>query len=167
MLPPPCSSHTDIQHKVRNKDRDRLRLINRCIPKHIVQKFDIGLSIKMILEFCRHISFASKSDKLKANDGFRSVALGQFHQHDYAQLLPSQRLWPSISISPTKLYPTVPVRSTRSEAQLLRCTLFAVRQYDQCKFTGTKAAQRMLMKLTPCREEANLNRQCQKCQTGR
>ena len=53
------------------------------------------------------------------------------------------------SVSPTKLRPTLLVHRSRKSAQLLRCTLCAVRQQVGHKSTGAKAAQNMLVKLTP------------------
>jgi hypothetical protein len=52
-------------------------------------------------------------------------SLSQLHQHAYAQLLLTQMLWGSSSVSPT-IHPnfSCTVRSTRSYSQLLRCTLY-------------------------------------------
>ena len=53
------------------------------------------------------------------------------------------------SVSPTKLHPTLPARRSTSSSQLLLSTLFAIHQLDQCKYTGAKAAYKILVKLTP------------------
>jgi len=53
------------------------------------------------------------------------------------------------SVSPTKLPSTSPENITRGYDQLLRFTLEAVCQKDHCKSTSRKAAQRILVKLTP------------------
>ena len=57
-----------------------------------------------------------------------AVIWGHFQQHAYAQLLRAQMLWPSTSISPTKLGLTLTVFSTRNYAQLLHCILSSVHQ---------------------------------------
>jgi len=53
------------------------------------------------------------------------------------------------SVSPTTLCQTLPVNTTRIYAQLLHLSLYAVHNWDHWKFTGLKAACRMLLKLTP------------------
>jgi len=79
----------------------------------------------------------------------RQQSWGQFHKHAYAKLLQVQMLWRLTSISPTILGPTLPVNSTRCYAQLLHTMLYDLCQKDERKSTGTKAAHRRLMKLTP------------------
>jgi hypothetical protein len=56
-----------------------------------------------------------------------------------------------LSKIPTKLCPAIQVHITRSYTQLFKRTLNAIKK--QCKFTGTKCAHKMLMKLAPIYEK--------------
>ena len=58
---------------------------------------------------------------------------------------PAVSLWRH-TVSPTKLRSTLSEHTTRSYNQLLRCE---VCQQVGCKTTGAKAAQKMMVKLTP------------------
>ena len=78
------------------------------------------------------------------------ISWGQFHQHVYAQLfLHTQMLRRSTSISPTKLCPTLPVRSSRSYTQLLHSMLYTsgVQQKNQSRH---KCGERGIIVATFC-----------------
>ncbi len=92
--------------------------------------------------------------ELKATTNFYAITpyIIEISENLQAQTLPTEDFinmltyclfWCSTSISPTKL------NAKRIWAQLLRCMLNAVCQQDQHKYTSTKAAYKMLMKLTP------------------
>ncbi len=52
------------------------------------------------------------------------------------------------SVPPTKIQPTLPVKTTRCYDQLLHLKLYAIHQQDHSKATGAMAAVKMMMKLT-------------------
>ena len=61
----------------------------------------------------------------------------------------AQGVWCKRCHSPTELHSTLLVHRSKSYAQVLQLTLYAMRQKDECKSTGVKAACKMMMNLTP------------------
>ena len=77
---------------------------------------------------------------------------GQFHQLAFMQLLPAQALWCSTSVSATHScsgqfnYLELIVHFTLHS---LYCTLYSVTQKEQSKSICPKAANKLMVKLTP------------------